>query len=154
MAYRAGNRRQMSLLPPSIEEYVRMDAPVRVYDAFVDALDLAELGIDINPNKVGNSSYHPKAMLKLLVFGYSYGVRSSLKLEQETHNNLSFIWLMGGLKPDFKTIAEFRRSNKGALAKVLKQCARLCIKFDMVAGNILFVDGTKIRANASRDASH
>jgi transposase len=154
MAYRTGNRNQMCLLPQSIEEYVAADAPVRVYDAFVEALDFAKLGIEINPYKVGNSPYHPKAMLKLLVYGYSYGVRSSRKLEQETYNNLTFIWLMGGLKPDFKTIAEFRRTNKQALSEVLKQCARLCIKLDLIAGNILFVDGTKIRANASRDATH
>lgn len=153
MAYRTGNRNQMCLLPVSIEEYVAADAPVRVYDAFVEALDFAELGIAINPHKVGNSPYHPRVMLKLLVYGYSYGVRSSRKLEQETHNNLTFIWLMGGLKPDFKTIAEFRRTNKQALSGVLKQCAGLCMKLDLIAGNVLFVDGTKIRANAGRDAT-
>ncbi len=88
-------------------------------------------------------------MLKLLVYGYSYGVRSSRKLEREANYNLSFIWLTGGLKPDHKTIAEFRRRNKTALHKVLKQSARLCIKLGLIKGNTLFVDGTKIRANAS-----
>ena len=137
------------MLPPSVEDYVAEDAPVRAYDIFVEALDLEELGIKVNPNKIGNPSYDPKAMLKLLVYGYSYGVRSSRKLEREVNYNLSFIWLMGGLKPDFKTIAEFRRNNKKALKEVLKQCARLCIRLDLIAGNTLFVDGTKIRANAS-----
>ena len=85
----------------------------------------------------------------MLLYGYSYGVRSSRKLEREVHYNLSFIWLAGGLKPDHKTIAEFRRKNKSALRKVLKQCVRLCIKLDLIEGNTLFVDGTKIRANAS-----
>jgi len=61
---------------------------------------------------------------------------------------------MGGLKPDHKTIAEFRRNNKGALKKVLKECAKVCIKLDLIAGNALFVDGTKIRANASRSKTH
>jgi hypothetical protein len=88
-------------------------------------------------------------MLKLLVYGYSYGIRSSRKLERATHHNLSFIWLTSGLKPDHKTIAEFRRKNKEALAQVLKQCARICIKLNLIEGNTLFVDGTKIRANAS-----
>jgi len=149
MAYRYGNRNQMTLLPPSVEEYVAQDAPVRAYDAFVEALDFEKLGIEVDPNKIGNPSYDPKAMLKLLVYGYSYGVRSSRKLEREVNYNLSFIWLVGGLKPDFKTIAEFRRNNKKALKRVLKQCARLCIMLDLIAGNTLFVDGTKIRANAS-----
>jgi transposase len=154
MAYRYGNRYQNTLFPQSIEKYVPEDSPVRAYDAFVEALDFKELGIETNPYKVGNSEYEPKAMLKLLVYGYSYGIKSSRKLERETHNNLSFIWLMGGLKPDHKTIAEFRRTNKRALQKVLKQCARLCIKLDLIAGNVIFVDGTKIRANAGRAKTH
>ena len=154
MAYRFGLRYQMALLPESIEDYVANNDPVRAYDAFVEALDLNPLGIEINPNKVGNSEYDPKAMLKLLVYGYSYGIRSSRKLEREVHHNLSFIWLMGGLKPDHKTIAEFRRKNKEAIKRVLKQCARMCIQLDLVAGNVLFVDGTKIRANASASRAH
>jgi transposase len=130
MAYRYGNRDQINLFPESIEDYIAPDDPVRAYDAFIKA-------------------YHPKAMLKLLVYGYSYGIRSSRKLERATHHNLSFIWLTSGLKPDHKTIAEFRRKNKKALANVLKQCARICIKLNLIEGNTLFLDGTKIRANAS-----
>lgn len=149
MAYRHGNRAQQLLLPPSIEDYVPADAPVRAYDAFVEALNFGQLGIELDSGKVGNSSYDPKAMLKLLVYGYSYGVRSSRKLERETHYNLSFIWLTGGLKPDHKTIAEFRRKHRSSLRKVLKQCARLCIKLDLIEGNTLFVDGSNVRANAS-----
>jgi transposase len=154
MAYRFGNRHQMTLLPQSIEEYVAADDPVRAYDAFVEALDFKMLGIAINPHKVGNAQYNPKAMLKLLVYGYSYGVKSSRKLERQVHHNMAFIWLMGGLKPDHKTIAEFRRKNKNSIKQVLKQCARMCIKLDLLAGNVLFVDGTKIRANASASRTH
>lgn len=154
MAYRYGNRCQMTFLPKSIEDYIPEDDPVRAYDAFVEALDFDPLGIEIDPHKVGNSEYDPKAMLKLFVYGYSYGVKSSRKLEQATYHNLSFIWLMGDLKPDHKTIAEFRRKNKKAIQKVLKQCARMCIKLDLIAGNVLFVDGTKIRANASTSRTH
>ena len=153
MAYRCGNRYQMDLMPQSIEEYVSADNPVRVYDAFVEALDFQHLGININPDKVGNSEYEPHSMLKLLVYGYSYGVKSSRKLERECHHNLAFIWLLGGMKPDHKTIAEFRRNNKKALRKVLRQNARMCIKLDLIAGNVLFVDGTKIRANAGTEKS-
>ncbi len=149
MAYRYGNREQAQLFPASIDEYVAQDAPVRVYDAFIEALNLENLGITYNPHAVGNPQYDPKAMLKLLLYGYSYGVRSSRKLERETHYNLSFIWLLGGLKPDFKTIAEFRRNNKQALKKALKQCAQLCLKLNLIVGNTLFVDGSKIRANAA-----
>ena len=114
MAYRHGDRRQKILFPQSIDEYIPQDAPVRAYDVFVDSLDFEHLGIQIEPCKVGCPQYDPKIMLKLLVYGYSYGVRSSRKLERETHYNLSFIWLTGGMKPDHKTIAEFRRNNKAA----------------------------------------
>ena len=149
MAYRYGNRNQINLFPESMEDYIAPDDPVRAYDAFIEALDFRDLGITLDANKVGNSEYHPQAMLKLLVYGYSYGIRSSRKLERACHHNLSFVWLTSGLKPDHKTIAEFRRKNKEALAQVLKQCARICIKLNLIEGNTLFLDGTKIRANAS-----
>lgn len=149
MAYRYGDREQIQLFPQSIEDYVSKDDPVRAYDAFVEALDFNELGIILDENHTGNPQYNPMAMVKLLVFGYSYGIRSSRKLERAAYHNIAFIWLMGGLKPDHKTIAEFRRNNKSALKETLTQCARLCIKLDLIEGNTLFVDGTKIRANAS-----
>lgn len=149
MSYRFGDREQNGLFPQCIEDYVKPDDPVRAYDAIVEAMDFSELGIELNEDKVGNPEYDPIAMMKLLVYGYSYGIRSSRKLERALHHNVSFMWLLGGLKPDHKTIAEFRRNNKGALEKVLKQCVRLCIELDLIAGNTLFVDGSKIRANAS-----
>ena len=149
MAYRYGDRKQAMLFPQSIDEYILPDAPVRAYDAFVEALDFDKLGIQIEPSKVGCPQYDPKTMLKLLVYGYSYGVRSSRKLEREVNYNLSFIWLVGGLKPDHKTISEFRRNNKASLSNVLKQCARFCLKLGLIEGNTLFVDGSKIRASAS-----
>lgn len=155
MAYRYGEGvTQMVLFPQSVDEYVSQDHPVRAYDAFVDALDFNELGIELNERQVGNSEYYPKLMLKLLLFGYSYGVKSSRKLERETYNNIAFMWLMRKLTPDHKTISEFRRKNKKALKKALKLCARLCIRLDLMDGNVLFVDGTKIRANAGRAQSH
>lgn len=150
MAYRYGNREQMGLFPQSIEDYVTQEDPVRVYDAFVESLDFSELGIELDEGQVGNSEYDPKAMLKLLVYGYSYGLKGSRKLERACYHNVSFMWLMGGLKPDPKTVAEFRRRHKKALKQVLKQCVRLCVKLGLIAGNVLFVDGTKIRANAAR----
>jgi len=149
MAYKTGNRSQINMFPTTIEAYVSNDDPVRAYDAFIEAIDFKELEIIVTDNKVGNSAYNPKSMLKLLVYGYSYGWRSSRKLERATHHNVSFMWLTGGLKPDHKTIANFRRNNKKALKNVLKQCARLCIELKLIEGNILFLDGSKIRANAS-----
>lgn len=149
MAYIKGSRNQMALLPASIEDYIAEDDPVRAYDAFIEALDLSKVGILLREEQAGAAPYWPKAMLKLLIYGYAYGIRSSRKLERACHHNLSFIWLVEGIKPDYRTIARFRIDNKTALKEVLGQCARMCLKLDLIDGNTLFVDGTKIKANAS-----
>jgi len=149
MSYKIGDRKQMTFFPPTIDEYIGHEDPVRVYDAFVEAIDLQELGIPVQPYKAGAQEYHPKSMLKLFTYGYSYGNRSSRKLERACHHNVSFQWLMSGLKPDYRTIARFRSEYKGAIKNVLKQCVRLCIKLDLIEGNTLFIDGSKFRANAS-----
>ena len=154
MALRLPERNQRDLFPPSINDMVDNEAPVRAYDAMIDVLDLSELGIVVDHNKIGCPEYDPRSMLKLLVYGYSYGIRSSRKLERATHDNISFIWLMGGLRPVYKTISEFRRLNKRGLKNVIKQCAHICVDLDLIAGNVLFVDGTKIRANASISNSY
>src|SRR5690606_30211027 len=126
---------------------------VRVYDTFIDCLDFEGLGIAMNSNAVGNSSYNPKTMLKILVYSYSYGWRSSRKIERALHHNLSFMWLSGGLKPAFKTIANFRKNNKESLKEVLVHCARLAMKLNLIEGNTLFTDGSKFRANAGNRES-
>lgn len=149
MPYRSGDRHQIFLLPQTIEEFVNEDDPVRVYDAFIDALNQKELDLRNSYYRTGNPPYDPMTMVKILVYAYSYGWNSARKIERALHHNLSFIWLAGGLKPNFKTIAKFRKDNKHALKNVMKQCARLCLKMDLIEGNCLFVDGTKVRANAS-----
>ena len=146
----AEDKMQQTFLPNTIDDYVGQQDPVRAYDAFVEALDLEGLGIPLEPYKAGAAEYHPKPMLKLLVYGYSYGgTRSSRKLERACYHNLSFMWLMNNLKPDYRTIARFRGEHKEGIKKVLKQCVQICLKLDLIEGNALFVDGSKFRANAS-----
>ena len=149
MAYIMGNRKQKTFFPPTIEDYVGKEDPVRVYDAFIDSIDLQEMGIIIEPFQAGAPAFEPKAMLKLIVYGYSYGIRSSRKLERACYHNLSFIWLVSGIQPDYRTIARFRSDNKEAIKQILRQNVKLCIKLGMIEGNTLFVDGSKFRANAS-----
>lgn len=148
MAYKTGDRMQQILLPPVIDDYVGSDDPVRVYDAFVDALDFPALGIPIQPQP-GADEYYPKDLLKLVIYAYSYGIRSSRKIERACYHNLSFQWLMGGQKPDYRTIARFRSEYKEQIKRVLKQCVHICIGLDLIEGNVLFTDGSKFRANAS-----
>jgi len=149
MPIKHGDRYQLSFLPPSIEDYVAKNDVVRAYDAFVDHLNWDELQFETCSNNMGRPKYDPQTMLKLLLYSYSYGTRGSRKIERACYHNMSFMWLTGGLRPDHKTIAEFRRRNKKLLKNIFKQCVRFCFKCDLIAGNVLFVDGTKIRANAS-----
>jgi transposase len=149
MAYREGDRCQMMLLPPVIEEYVGPRDPVWAYDAMIAAMHVDRLGLYVDPDQVGNPVYDPISMLKLLVYGYSYGWHSSRKLERACYHNLSFIWLMGGLKPDHKTIANFRKNNKEVLKQVLHETAHICLEIDLIEGNYLFTDSSKIRGAAS-----
>lgn len=149
MAYLIGNRNQKALFPPAIQDYVGTEDPVRAYNAFVESLDLQEMGFVINPYKAGAHEYHPSTLLKLIVYGYSYGERSSRRLERACYHNLSFMWLVSGVKPDYRTISRFRRENKEAIKQVLKQNVKFCIELDLIEGNTLFVEGSKFRANAS-----
>jgi transposase len=139
---------QNRCLPLIIDDYVGPDDPVRVYDAFVDTLDLPSLGILIE-SKPGPDEYHPAVLLKLFIYGYSYGIRSSRKLERACCHNLSFQWLTGGLQPDYRTIARFRIRYKEQIKQILKQCVRICVDLELIEGNVLFTDGSKFRANAS-----
>ena len=116
MAYKIGDRMQPIFLPPTIDDYVGADDPVRVYDAFVDALDFESLGIVLEPQP-GADEYYPKDLLKLIIYAYSYGIRSSRKIERACYHNLSFQWLIGGQKPDYRTIARFRNEYKEQIKK-------------------------------------
>ena len=149
MAIIEGDRYQHTLLPACVDDYIGEEDPVRAYDAFVDALDLESLGLTLDHDGPGHPPYDPRAMLKLLIYGYSYGIRSARKLERAVHHNLSFIWLVGGLKPDYRSIARFRADNTGVLQQVLKSSARMCLKLDLIKGNVLFVDGSKFRGNCA-----
>ncbi len=121
--------------------------PVRFIDAFVDGLDLDAMGFRrVKPKATGRPGYDPADMLKLCIYGYLNRVRSSRRLEAETHRNLEVIWLMRQLKPDFKTIADFRRDNRKAFRSVFRQFVRLCQELDLYGRELLAVDGTRIKA--------
>ena len=106
------DRGQSTLLPECLDDWVDESNPVRAVDAFVDALNLAELGFDgVVPAATGRPSYHPSALLKLYIYGYLNRIQSSRRLEREAGRNLEVIWLLQRLTPDDKTIADFRKDN-------------------------------------------
>ena len=116
------DRSQLLLLPEAVDDYVGSDNPVRFIDAFVDGLDLAAAGFGhVAPKVTGRPAYAPGDLLKLYIYGYLNRVRSSRRLEAETHRNIEVIWLLRHLKPDFKTIADFRRDNRHAFRHVFRQ---------------------------------
>ena len=119
MTHIAGlERDQLLLLPEAVDDYVGSDNPVRFIDAFVDGLDLAAAGfLRVEPKAMGRPGYAPGDLLKLYIYGYLNRVRSSRRLETECHRNIEVIWLLRTLKPDFKTIADFRRDNRARVSR-------------------------------------
>ena len=152
MAYIEGHARdQALLLPASVEDYVSADNPVRFIDVFVDDLDLGGAGFQRSrPKTTGRPGYDPADMLKLYLYGYLNRVRSSRRLEAEATRNLELIWLLRGLRPDFKTIADFRRDNRSAFKAVFRAFVVLCRKLDLFVRELLAVDGTRLKAVNSR----
>lgn len=140
------DRRQAHLLPPSIEEYVGAEAPVRVIDAFVDQLDLAALGFLAAPAATGAPSYHPAMLLKLYVYGYLHRLRSSRRLEAESARNLEVIWLAGDLRPDHWTIAAFRRAHRERFKAVLREFNLVCRRLELFGAELVAIDGAKFKA--------
>ena len=146
------DRCQTLLLPESLDDYVGAENPVRFIEAFVDGLDLAAAGFIRVASKVtGRPGYSPKDLLKLYIYGYLNRVRSSRRLEAETHRNIEVIWLLRHLKPDFKTIADFRRDNRNAFRPIFRQLVLLCRQLDLFGRELLAVDGTRIKAVNNKD---
>jgi transposase len=146
------DRSQTLLLPESVDDYVGPENPVRFIDAFVDGLDLVATGFArVAPNTTGRPGYAPRDLLKLYIYGYLNRVRSSRRLEAETHRNIEVIWLLRHLKPDFKTIADFRSDNRRAFRLVFRQFVLLCKQLDLFGRELLAVDGTRIKAVNNKD---
>ena len=146
------DRTQTLLLPESLDEYVGPENPVRFIDAFVDGLDLTAAGFtQVTPKMTGRPGYAPKDLLKLYIYGYLNRIRSSRRLEAETHRNIEVIWLLRQLKPDFKTIADFRRLNCKAFRQIFRQFVLLCRQLDLFGRELLAVDGSRIKAVNNKD---
>jgi transposase len=145
------DRSQATLFPECLDDWIDEDNPVRVIDAFVDALDLAELGFEVEPAETGRPAYHPSALLKLYIYGYLNRVQSSRRLEREAGRNVETMWLLGRLAPDHKTVADFRRDNGRAIRKVCARFVELCREMGLLAKASVAIDGSKFKAVNNRD---
>src|SRR5271165_697117 len=131
------DRRQTTLLPECLEDYVSDDNPVRVIEAFIGEHDLKALGFErVEPETTGRPGYHPATLLKIYLYGYLNRILSSRRLERETQRNLELMWLTGRLMPDFKTIADFRRDNGPAIRAACAQFIVLCRRLNLFTQEI------------------
>ncbi|MFY0614520.1 MAG: IS1182 family transposase [Hyphomicrobiaceae bacterium] len=150
--YRRPGRDQITLLPECLDDWADEDNPVRVIEAFVEALELRKIGFSsVDPKTTGRPAYHPAVLLKLYIYGYLNAVQSSRRLEREARCNVEVMWLLGRLVPDHKTIAEFRRTNGPAIAKVCAQFVELCRRLGLLTHASVAIDGSKFKAVNNRD---
>jgi transposase len=146
------DRKQSTLFPECLEDWICEDNPVRVIEAFVEGLDLTELKFcGVDPEATGRPSYRPSVLLKLYVYGYLNRVQSSRRLEREAGRNIEVMWLTGRLVPDHKTIADFRKENGPAIRKVCAQFVALCRQLGLLTTTSVAIDGSKFKAVNNRD---
>lgn len=146
------SRDQVTLFPDRLEDWIDEDHPVRVIDAFVDAMDLAEAGFArMSPAQTGRPSYHPSVLLKLFIYGYLNRIPSSRRLEREAGRNVEAMWLTGRLVPDHKTIADFRKDNGPGIRKACARFVELCRQIGVLSGGSVAIDGSKFKAVNNRD---
>ena len=135
----------------TFDNLISDDNYVRIIDAFVNSLDLKDLGfITYSGEGRGQKPYHTETLLKIHIYCFYNGIQSSRKQERECARNIELIWLTGNLKPDHSTIATFCKSNSNALKKVFKKFAKICRKLGLYDFKILAFDGTKIKAHCSK----
>ncbi len=154
MGHRSGeSRQQATLFPVMLDELVGTEALVRVIDAWVGSLDLVRLGfVKAQAQSMGRPPYDPGDLMRLYLWGYLNAVRSSRALERECGRNVECMWLLGRLAPDHKTIAEFRRCNSEPLVAACAAFVQFAVKQRLIAGTTVAIDGSKVRAVASRKA--
>jgi len=149
VVFKTYDQGQLSLLPPSYDDLVPSNHPVRIVNTIIDHIDISSLEKTYKGG--GASSYHPRMLLKVLIYSYLRNTYSSRKIEQALHENVHFMWLSGQSKPDHNTINDFRGKRlKGHLKKIFNQVVLLLAAEGHLSLKDLYVDGTKIEANANR----
>jgi transposase len=148
MSYIKGrDHSQLTFIPECIDDLINPENPVRVIDSFVDSLSIHELGFThATPAQTGRPAYDPKDLLKLYIYGYFNGIRSSRKLMRECTRNIELFYLMNYLKPDFRTISDFRKDNAQAIRKVFLEFVKLSIRMRLYQDELQAIDGSKFFA--------
>ena len=147
--FRLCNLNEPLLLPPSLQDWLPEDHLARFIADLVEHLNLERILADYEDPR-GLAAYHPKMMVRLLLYGYCTGVRSSRKIEEKTHDDIAFRYLAANQHPDHDTIATFRRRHLQAFAELFNQALRMCDKVGLIKLGHVAIDGTKLKANASK----
>jgi transposase len=149
MEHKQGSdRNQLTMF--SLESAIAKDSFVRVVDAFVDSIALKSFGFaHVECKEEGRPPYHPAILLKLYLYGYHYGIRTTRKLEREAQTNMECMWLLSGLRPKYKTIADFRKDHGKAFREVFRRFVWLLKRLNLVEGQTIAIDSFKIRASNS-----
>jgi len=151
MKFVAGNdRNQIPLFISSLEEAIPEEHEVRLIDAFVNTLNFAQMGFKFDFIENGRPACHPADLLKIYIYGYLNRIRSSRVLEKECGRNIEMMWLTKGLRPDHNTISNFRRDNPKAIRRVFRATVQLAQNFELIGGQLLAGDSTKLRAQNSK----
>jgi transposase len=138
----------MTLLPNTLEEYVSKDNTVRIIDAYVNSIDLEDMGFAIfSGQKAGQRPYKRRDLLKLYIYCYMNRIRSSHRVEIEAARNIELIWLVGKIPPDHGTISSFMKNNRDSIKKLFKEFSLMLKGFELIDGSLMAIDGTNIKAN-------
>ena len=138
----------------SLEDKISTDNPVRFIDAFVGFIDLKKVGFEPKtPKKEGRPSFQAEVFLKLYLYGYLNGVRSSRRLEKDCFRNIEVQWLLEDMRPNYHTICDFRKDNPKALKQLFKLFVSFLKNADLIAGETIAIDGTKSRAHNGKKSN-
>ena len=149
MKFKESKQHQMMLMPPSLDDKVPQEHLARYISKVVDELNIQ--GIEDSYSELGCHAYHPRMLLKVLVYGYSIGIRSSRRIQKEIREDLVFMWLAGMQEPDFRTISDFRKDRIKDIKQLFNQVLSICYQLGMVKCGQISIDGTKIEANSNRN---
>jgi transposase len=137
------------LMPASLDDKVPQEHLARYIDKVVDQLNIKE--IEDSYSDLGCHAYHPQMLIKVILYGYCIGVRSSRRIQKEIREDLVFMWLAGQQEPDFRTISDFRKDRIKDIKRLFNQVLVICYELGMVQCGKVSIDGTKIEANSGRN---
>lgn len=151
MTFKESHQKQVLLLPPSFKDFLGESHEAVILDEFLQELDISSLEQSYKNEHGGRSAYHPAMLLAVLSYGYMNGIFSSRKIAKRLSQDLAFMYLAGNARPDFRTLARFRKEKGNHLESVMASIVQKAGELGMISFGTCSLDGTKIRANASKE---